>query len=265
MGRKTNVQGRRVDVHNKSGRVKKSWPIKLTPQKRAKPRWTMGQIIGLLGSLATVAAFIWSLATSPDSGGQNANVQAGDNSQVNVNQTKDGDINNYFGSIGEAIQPTNPLEDLPEEPGPEWLACAYDLVQEGRQTGNFDKAKRTIREMVKATDMDLQSRCILQYNLGLACGYSGENGAAQVAFQEAVKGGSFPDAFYSLGLTYVNDESEKAVKDYSKAIEAFTRAIQGKEKPEYYLSRAKIYEEMGLLDEADQDREAAQRLTAIEQ
>lgn len=265
MNKGINTQDKRTSVHNRNARVKKSRPIKITSQQRTKPRLTTVQIIGIVGSLATVAAFIWTVATSSDNGSQNTSIQAGDNSQINVNQTKDGDINNYFGSSGEAIQTQNPLDDLPEEPGPHWLARAYDLIDEGCQTGEFDEAKRAIREMLKAADMDLQSRCILQYDLGLACSYSGENAAAQLAFQEAVKGGGFPDAFYCLGLTYVDDESGKALKDYSKAIQAFTRAIEGGEKPEYYLARAQIYEEIGLLDEADQDRRAIERLMATEQ
>lgn len=255
--------GKKMDVQDESTRVKKPRSIKLVPQGQKKPRLTIVQIIGLLGSLATVAALIWTIATSSDNGNQNAKIQAGDNGQINVNQTKDGNITNYFGSTGEAFQNSDLLENLPNEPGPEWLACAYDLVQEGRQMGEFDKAKRVIRAMVKATDMDLQTRCILQYNLGLACIYSGENGAAQVAFQNALKGGGFPAAFYGLGLTYVNDESEKTVKDYSKAIDAFTRAIEGEEKPEYYRARAKIYEEIGRFDEAAQDRKAEEQLLIV--
>ena len=200
-----------------------------------------------------------------DNGSQKADVRAGDNNQINISQTKDGDIINHFEKTGSVSRSADPLEDLPEEPCPQWLARAYDLVREGRQTGEFDEAKLVIGKMLEAKGMDLQSRCILQYNLGLAYYFSGEIGSAQWAFQEAVKGGGFPYAYYCLGLTYVAEESEKTTKDYTKAIDAFTRAIEGEENSEYYRARAQAYKKSGDLEAAAQDMKMMDRLLAAEQ
>ena len=234
-------------------------------QMRKEPRMTLTRMIGILGSLATIIALGWTIATSADNGSQKADVRAGDNNQINISQTEDGDIINHFEKTGSVSRSADPLEDLPEEPCPQWLARAYDLVREGRQTGEFDEAKLVIGKMLEAKGMDLQSRCILQYNLGLAYYFSGEIGSAQWAFQEAVKGGGFPYAYYCLGLTYVAEESEKTTKDYTKAIDAFTRAIEGEENSEYYRARAQAYKKSGDLEAAAQDMKMMYRLLAAEQ
>lgn len=224
---------------------------------------TAERIIGIIGSIITIGLFIYSLLFSSGDGkqgGQNISVQVGDNSQAGVIQTENGDVNVNLPAANEALQSSDLQEDFSKMSCTDRLAKSYDLVHKAREMGQYDEAIAIIGEMVKLEGTDLQSMSILQYNLGLMLYESGDMGTAQNAFRNAVKGGGFPDAFYSLGVVCVKIEDEKMDPDYQEAIDAFTRAIKGAEVPEYYRARAWIYEKGGFPEMADEDRKVAERL-----
>lgn len=235
------------------------------PKKR---RMTALQIIGLVGSLITIVLFLRDCFSvheeeKTNSSGQSARIEAKGGSQAGTVQGGDGSVNVQIQNTGEMSGDSGQLEDILASSCRERRAKAYDLVLNARETKLYDEAITVIREMTKIEDTDLQSMSIFQYNLGLLLYDAGKTGAAQEAFREALKGGGFPDAFYCLGLACVKVEDEKIDPDYQEAIEAFTRAIEAAEKPEYYRARAWAYEKGGLLELAEQDWETAESLTAV--
>ena len=238
----------------------------LTPEEQADHHiMTFIQIIGLIGTFITIFLFIQSCLSPSGGKGQNADVQTGGGSQSNVIQTENGDVNLQLSSADKTSEaPEVPMssESVSELSCRDRLAKSYDLVHAARESEEYGGAISTIREMIKAEDTDLLTMTILQYNLGLLLYDSGEVGAAQEAFREALRGGGFASAFYCLGIACVKVEEEKPAPNYQEAIEAFTHAIEEVEKPEYYSARAWAYEKSGLPEQADQDRAAAEKLLA---
>lgn len=231
--------------------------------KQSKRRiMTAIQIIGLIGSLITIFMFLQSVLFPSGSKEQNAKAQASDNSQAGVFQTKNGDVNVQLSAAHES---SKDFEDIHLLSYRQLLAKSYDLVRIARETGQYDEAISIIKEMVKIEDIELQSMSILQYNLGLLLYDSGEIGAAQEAFREAIRGGGFASAFYCLGITCIRIEEDKTSPDYQEAIEAFTQAIEDMEKPEYYHARAWAYKKSGLLEKAEQDLASEKNLLTAQE
>lgn len=221
------------------------------------------RIVAFIASLITIGLFIYGFffsSSDEKKGGQSTNIQTGSNSPVGVIQTETGDVNVYLTANGEVSQGIDPLEGLDEMSCPDRLAKSYDLVYKARETGQYDEAIAVITAMTKLEGTDLQSMSILQYNLGLMLYESGDVGTAQNVFRKVVRGGGFPDAFYSLGVVSVKIEDEKTNPDYQEAIDAFTYAIEGAQVREYYLARAWAYEKSGCGELAEADKKTAESL-----
>lgn len=221
-------------------------------------------VIGTIAAVITIVLFLQGLLFPSDDrkqGGQSASVQTGDNSPVGVIQTENGDVNVDL-TAASASSDAALSQDLSALSVPDRLARSYDLVCKARETGEYGEATAAIQEMTRLEGTDLQSMSILQYNLGLALYGSGELGAAQNAFRSAVRGGGFPDSFYSLGVVTAKIEEQKTTPDYQEAINAITCAIKGEKAPEYYRARAWVYEKAGFPEAAEADRAEAGRVEA---